>query len=71
MSFSNSPSTDQFDAPTAALEDISGEYTIDPTHTRLGFSTRYAMISTVRGQFTDFAGTATIDAANPATPACS
>jgi len=66
MSFFNRKSTEQFDAPTAAVEDISGEYTIDPTHTRLGFSTRHAMVTTVRGQFSDFEGTAIIDAANPA-----
>jgi polyisoprenoid-binding protein YceI len=66
MNFFNRKSAEQFDAPTAAVEDISGDYTIDPTHTRLGFSTRHAMVTTVRGQFTDFAGTAHIDAANPA-----
>ena len=55
-----------FDAPTSALEDISGDYTIDPSHSRLGFSARHAMVTTVRGQFADFAGTAHIDTANPA-----
>ena len=58
--------SNQFDAPTAAVEDISGDYTIDPTHTRIGFSTRHAMVTTVRGQFTEFSGTAHVDAANPA-----
>ena len=66
MSFFNRQAAEQFDAPTAAVEDISGDYTIDPTHTRIGFSTRHAMVTTVRGQFTDFAGTAHVDAANPA-----
>ena len=55
-----------FDAPTSAVEDLSGDYTIDPAHTRLGFSARHAMVTTVRGQFQDFAGTAHIDTANPA-----
>jgi polyisoprenoid-binding protein YceI len=55
-----------FDAPTVAVEDISGDYTIDAAHTRLGFSARHAMVTTVRGQFKDFAGTAHIDTANPA-----
>ena len=55
-----------FDAPTDAVEDLTGDYTIDPTHTRLGFSARHAMVTTVRGQFTDFTGTAHIDTANPA-----
>jgi polyisoprenoid-binding protein YceI len=66
MSFFNRKTTDeQFDAPTTAVEDISGDYTIDPTHTRLGFSTRHAMVTTVRGQFTEFSGTAHVDATNP------
>src|SRR5689334_15356039 len=55
-----------FDAATTAVEDISGDYTIDASHSRLGFSARHAMVTTVRGAFKDFAGTATIDAANPA-----
>ena len=65
MSIFSRKTEQTFDAPTAAVEDISGDYTIDPTHTRLGFSTRHAMVTTVRGQFTDFAGTAHVDAANP------
>ncbi|MEP9363095.1 YceI family protein [Nocardioides sp. CN2-186] len=66
MSFFNRQAAEQFDAPTAAVEDISGDYTIDPTHTRLGFSTRHAMVTTVRGHFTEFSGTAHVDAATPA-----
>ncbi|GAA1159589.1 YceI family protein [Nocardioides aquiterrae] len=66
MSFFNRQTTEQFDAPTAAVEDISGDYTIDPTHTRIGFSTRHAMVTTVRGQFKEFAGTAHVDSQNPA-----
>ena len=54
----NKPTTavveNTFDAPTSAVEDISGDYTIDPAHTRLGFSARHAMVTTVRGQFQDF-----------------
>ena len=55
-----------FDAATSAVEDISGAYTLDATHTRLGFSARHAMVTTVRGAFTSFEGTATVDTANPA-----
>jgi polyisoprenoid-binding protein YceI len=55
-----------FDAGTSAVEDISGAYTLDTTHTRLGFSARHAMVTTVRGSFTGFEGTATVDTANPA-----
>ena len=55
-----------FDAGTSALENISGDYTLDVAHSRLGFSARHAMVTTVRGAFKDFDGTATIDTANPA-----
>ena len=54
-----------FDAPTSALEDIAGDYTLDPSHSRLGFVARHAMVTKVRGQFGAFEGTATIDTANP------
>src|SRR5919107_278711 len=61
----SSSSVAVFDAPTNAVEDLTGDYTIDPAHTRLGFSARHAMVTTVRGQFKEFAGTAHVDAANP------
>ena len=63
--FSRRPD-EAFDAPTAVLEDITGDYALDPTHTRLGFSTLHAMVTTVRGQFTEFSGTAHVDSADPA-----
>ena len=55
----------QFDAPTTAIDDITGDYTIDASHSRLGFVARHAMVTKVRGQFGDFEGTAHVDAANP------
>ena len=58
----NSP----FDPATTVIEDITGDYTLDVAHTRLGFSARHAMVTTVRGAFKDFEGTAHIDTANPA-----
>jgi polyisoprenoid-binding protein YceI len=58
--------TNEFDAATTVLDDISGDYTIDPAHTRLGFSARHAMVATVRGSFKEFSGTAHVDTANPA-----
>jgi polyisoprenoid-binding protein YceI len=66
MNFFNRNATESFEAPTAVLEDISGEYAIDASHSRLGFSARHAMVTTVRGAFTAFEGTATIDTAVPA-----
>ncbi|MFM6849993.1 MAG: YceI family protein [Terrabacter sp.] len=55
-------------APVAsvAVSDISGDYTIDPSHTRIGFSARHAMVTKVRGNFEQFEGSATVDTANPA-----
>ena len=58
--------TARFDAPTTAIDDITGDYTLDPRHSRLGFIARHAMVTKVRGQFGEFAGTAHIDTANPA-----
>jgi polyisoprenoid-binding protein YceI len=52
-------------APTVAIEDLSGDYQFDPAHTRIGFAARHAMVTSVRGAFTEFEGTATIDAADP------
>jgi polyisoprenoid-binding protein YceI len=59
-------SSSDFDPATTVLEDISGDYTLDPSHSRLGFSARHAMVATVRGAFTEFEGTAHVDTANPA-----
>ncbi|MBW3658122.1 MAG: YceI family protein [Actinobacteria bacterium] len=42
------------------LEQLSGTYTIDPSHSRVGFVARHAMVTKVRGGFNDFAGTFTI-----------
>ena len=44
---------------------FGGTWTIDPSHTRLGFEARHAMVTTVRGSFGDVAGTIEIDASNP------
>jgi len=53
-------------APSAAIEDLTGDYTLDVAHTRIGFSARHAMVTTVRGSFGDFEGTAHLDATDPA-----
>ncbi|NLD85156.1 MAG: polyisoprenoid-binding protein, partial [Actinomycetales bacterium] len=34
---------------TTQLNDLTGTWTLDDTHTRLGFVTRHAMITKVRG----------------------
>jgi polyisoprenoid-binding protein YceI len=55
----------EFDAPTTHLADIAGDYALDPAHTRLGFVARHAMVTKVRGEFTEFSGAAHVDTADP------
>jgi polyisoprenoid-binding protein YceI len=43
------------------LFDLSGNYTIDPAHTRIGFVARHAMVTKVRGAFNEFEGSAVLD----------
>ena len=46
----------------ATLGDLSGTYVLDPSHTRIGFVARHAMVTKVRGQFNEFEGGAVVDA---------
>ena len=52
-------------AVPSAIEDLTGDYEIDVAHTRLGFTARHAMVTSVRGSFGDFEGRAHLDAGNP------
>ena len=49
-----------------ALSSLNGTFTIDASHSSISFVTRHAMITKVRGSFTDFTGTAQGNGANPA-----
>ncbi|HEX8780760.1 MAG TPA: YceI family protein, partial [Nocardioides sp.] len=51
--------------PAVPNAELTGTWTLDPSHTTLGFSARHAMVTTVRGQFGEFEGTGVVDAANP------
>jgi polyisoprenoid-binding protein YceI len=53
-------------ASAPALTELTGTYTLDPAHTRIGFVARHAMVTKVRGAFNEFEGTAVLDGANPA-----
>ncbi|MBU6348267.1 MAG: YceI family protein [Actinomycetales bacterium] len=44
------------------LTNYSGTWAVDPTHSRLGFEARHAVITKVRGHFADFTGTLVINA---------
>jgi polyisoprenoid-binding protein YceI len=48
------------------LSTLTGDYTIDAAHSKLNFSVRYAMVSNVKGEFTDFSGALHLDGDNPA-----
>ena len=52
-------------ASAPALTELTGTYTLDPAHTRIGFVARHAMVTKVRGAFNEFTGTAVLDGANP------
>ncbi len=52
-------------AVSPELAALTGEYTIDPSHSTLGFVARHAMVTNVKGSFTDFTGTLHLDGADP------
>jgi polyisoprenoid-binding protein YceI len=41
---------------------LTGSYAIDPTHSRIGFVARHAMVTKVRGSFNEFDGSGYFDA---------
>jgi polyisoprenoid-binding protein YceI len=51
---------------TVQTEILTGDYDVDPTHSRLGFAAKHAMIATVRGQFKVYKGEVHLDETNPA-----
>jgi polyisoprenoid-binding protein YceI len=51
--------------PDPALAALTGEWAIDPAHSRIGFSVRHAMVTTVRGAFTEYQSRLYFDGRNP------
>lgn len=43
----------------------TGTYVLDPTHSRIGFTARHAMVTKVRGSFNEFEGSGHFDADDP------
>ncbi|MCO6693936.1 YceI family protein [Streptomyces albidoflavus] len=52
-------------AVSPELAALTGTYTLDPTHTTIGFVARHAMVTNVKGGFGDFTGTLTLDGSDP------
>jgi polyisoprenoid-binding protein YceI len=50
---------------TTEFTELTGTYTLDVAHSRVGFVARHAMVTKVRGSFDEFEGTATLDGSNP------
>ena len=48
----------------ATLNELSGSYTVDAAHTRVGFVARHAMVTKVRGAFNEFEGYIVVDGAD-------
>jgi polyisoprenoid-binding protein YceI len=51
---------------TTQAPSLTGAYDIDPAHSRIGFAAKHAMVTTVRGQFTDYTADVYLDEDNPA-----
>ncbi|MEU4046924.1 YceI family protein [Streptomyces antibioticus] len=47
------------------LAALTGDYTIDPSHSSLGFVARHAMVTNVKGKFLDFSGSLHLDGTDP------
>ncbi|WNI29013.1 YceI family protein [Streptomyces sp. ITFR-6] len=76
MALFNRKSNDTATATTAtavdpALAALTGDYTIDPAHSSIGFTVRHAMVTNVRGSFGEHEGTLRLDGSNPAGSAAS
>ena len=51
---------------TTTPDTLTGTYVLDPSHTRIGFVARHAMVTKVRGSFNELDGSGFFDASNPA-----
>ena len=50
---------------TTVTPELTGDYTVDPAHSRIGFVARHAMVTKVRGSFNEFSGHGHLDAEDP------
>ncbi|MDU0478347.1 YceI family protein [Staphylococcus chromogenes] len=49
------------------MNDFNGNFVLDPTHSRIGFWLRHAMVTKVRGEFTEFESAISYGETNSAT----
>ncbi|ARZ67684.1 polyisoprenoid-binding protein [Streptomyces albireticuli] len=49
-----------------ALAALTGDYTIDPAHSSIGFTVRHAMVTNVKGSFAEHEGSLRLDGSDPA-----
>ncbi|MCX0246229.1 MULTISPECIES: YceI family protein [Streptomyces] len=54
-----------------ALAALTGDYTIDPAHSSIGFTVRHAMVTNVRGSFAEHEGSLKLDGSDPANSSAS
>ncbi|MFF6776244.1 YceI family protein [Streptomyces sp. NPDC012637] len=54
-----------------ALAALTGDYTIDPAHSSIGFTVRHAMVTNVRGTFAEHEGTLQLNGSDPASSSAS
>ncbi|MEV5882876.1 YceI family protein [Streptomyces sp. NPDC052020] len=52
-------------AVSPGLSALTGDYTIDPAHSTLGFAARHAMVTNVKGKFLEFSGSLHLDGGDP------
>ena len=50
---------------TEITRTLTGDWDIDPTHSRIGFAAKHAMVATVRGQFATYSGEVHLDEETP------
>ncbi|WP_377274389.1 YceI family protein [Peterkaempfera sp. SMS 1(5)a] len=71
MGLFNRNKTEEAATPTATaatgadLSALTGDYTIDNTHSSIGFTVRHAMVTTVRGEFAEYEGKLHLDGTDP------
>ena len=49
----------------SATTPLTGTYTLDTAHSRIGFAARHAMVTKIRGSFNEFGGSGYFDADDP------